>query len=97
MLKTSLCVLGSQRKFIKGNRQAQEAYRAGIRNWQEYYGKRLLKVVRSSAEAREWKKVLKGLYTLLRYYPRGVANKAGKKIKEIATRAPKMFSTGMSR
>jgi len=83
MLKTSLCVLGSQRKFIRGNRQAQEAYRAGMRNWQEYYGKKLLKVVRSGAEAREWKKVLKGLYTLLRYYPRGVANKAGKKIKEI--------------
>lgn len=97
MLKTSLCVLGSQRKFIRGNKQALEAYKAGIRNWQEYYGKKLLKVVRSGVEAREWKKVLKGLYTLLRYYPRGVANKAGKKIKEIATRAPKMFSTGMSR
>lgn len=97
MLKTSLRALGSQRKYIRGNRQAQTAYKAGMKNWQEYYGKKLLKVVRSSAEAREWKKVLKGLYTLLRYYPRGVANRAANKIKKIAARAPKLFSARMSR
>lgn len=97
MLKTSLHVLGSQWKYVRGNRQAQAAYRAGIRNWQEYYGRRLMKVVRARAEAREWKEVIRGALTLFRYYPRGVANKARKKIKEIATRAPKRFSAGMSR
>jgi glycosyltransferase involved in cell wall biosynthesis len=97
MLKASLSVLGSQRRYVRGDREARRAYKAGIRNWQEYYGKKLMKVLRSRAEARELSQFIRGALTLLRYYPRGVAGKATRKIARVAARAPKLFSTIVSR
>jgi glycosyltransferase involved in cell wall biosynthesis len=97
MLKTSLSVLGAQRKYAGGNKKSAEAYKAGVKNWQKYYGKKLMKDLRSRAEAREWGQVLRGALTLLRYYPRGVTSKATEKITRIAARAPKIFSIRLSR
>lgn len=97
MLKTSLSVLGAQRKYARGNKKSAEAYKAGVRNWQKYYGKKLMKDLRSRAKAREWDQVLMGALTLLRYYPRGVVNKATEKITRMAARAPKIFSIRLSR
>lgn len=92
MLKTSLSVLGAQRRYARGDKKSEEAYRAGVRNWQDYYGKKLMKELRSRAKAREWVRVFKGALTLLRYYPGGVASKTTEKITRIAARAPKIFS-----
>jgi glycosyltransferase involved in cell wall biosynthesis len=97
MLKTSLRAVGSQWKYVRGNKQAEEAYREGMKNWRHYYGKRLLKAARARTEAREWKRALKATITLLRYYPRGVANIALKKTIKIATRAPEFFKARLSR
>lgn len=97
MLKTSLRVLGSQWRYLKGNAQDRSAYRAGVRYWQEYYGRKLIKVVRSQAQARDWKNLLSDAFTLVRYYPRGVASRAGKRIINTAARAPKRFSIKLSR
>jgi glycosyltransferase involved in cell wall biosynthesis len=97
MLKTSLRALGSQWKYVKGNKQAEKAYRDGMKNWRAYYGQRLLKAARSRIAAREWKQTLKAAFTLLRYYPRGVASIALKKTIKIATRAPEIFRARLSR
>ncbi len=97
MLKTSLRALGSQWKYVRGNKQAEEAFREGIKNWRQYYGKRLVKAARSRIEAREWKRALKAAITLIRYYPRGVANIALMKTIKIATRAPEFFKARLSR
>jgi len=91
MLRASLSVLGSQRRYIRGDEEARRAYKAGVRNWQEYYGKRLIKVLRSRAGARELKQFIRGALTLLRYYPRGVASKATGKIARAAARVPNSF------
>src|SRR6266513_5871645 len=75
MLKHSLLVLGSQWKYVKGNKRGQEAYKAGVVNWRGYYGKKLMKTVRSQARARDWSRAIRGALVLLRHYPLGVANK----------------------
>jgi hypothetical protein len=92
MLKHSLQVLASQRKYVWGNEQGQEAYNAGVAHWREYYGARLMKTVRLNARARQWGRALRGALVLLRYYPRGVANKASRRLVEVTTRAPRFFS-----
>jgi hypothetical protein len=97
MLKTSLRVLGSQRRHLKGNVQAQRAYREGIRYWQEYYGRKLIKDVRAQAQAGDWKNAVSGAFTLVRYYPGGVASKVSKRITRTAARVPKRFAIRLSR
>jgi glycosyltransferase involved in cell wall biosynthesis len=97
MLKTSLHVLGSQRRHVKGNVQAQRAYREGIRYWQAYYGRKLIKNVRAQAQARDWKKALSGAFTLVRYYPGGVASKLSKRLISTVVRRPRRFSIRLSR
>jgi glycosyltransferase involved in cell wall biosynthesis len=96
MLKASLSVLRSQRKFAKESKPAWEAFTAGERDWQTYYGKRLMKSLRSQAGAREWIPFARGLATLLRYYPRSVAGKASQ-ITQIAASWPRLFLIKMRR
>jgi glycosyltransferase involved in cell wall biosynthesis len=97
MLKTSLRVLGSQRKYMKGNRRADAAYRAGIKNWQGYYGKKLMGSVRLQARAGQWKRAIRGALVLIRCWPRGVVSKSCSKLIEITARAPRLFSMRLSR
>jgi len=97
MLKTSLRVLGSQRRHLKGNVQAQRAYREGIRYWQKYYGRKLIKDVRAQAQAGDWKNAVSGAFTLVRYYPGGVASKVSKRITRTAARVPKRLAIRLSR
>ncbi|HEY7545945.1 MAG TPA: glycosyltransferase, partial [Blastocatellia bacterium] len=97
MLKTSLRVLGRQRQHIKGNAQAQRAYRAGLRHWQEYYGCKLIKAVRSQAHAREWKQTVRGAFTLIRYCPLILARRVSKRILRTAARVPRLLSIKQSR
>jgi glycosyltransferase involved in cell wall biosynthesis len=92
MLKTSISVLNSQRKYARGNKRAKAAYRAGITNWQEYYGKKLLKAMRVRVSDREWKSTIKGAVVLLRYYPGGVAHKTVDLLTRLTARAPRLFS-----
>ena len=97
MLKTALGVLGRQRRYIRGDAQARMAYQAGLRYWQEYYGSKLIKTVRSQAQARDWTNLWRGAFTLFRYCPRGVASRAGKKMIRTAARMPRRFSFKLSR
>jgi glycosyltransferase involved in cell wall biosynthesis len=92
MLKASLSALRSQRKFARENRDAWQAFRNGERHWKRFYGRRLIKDVRSRIAGREWIQVVIGIATLLRYYPRGVAEKATQKITQIAASWPQLFS-----
>jgi len=92
MLKHSISVLNSQWKYARGNNRARAAYRAGITNWQEYYGRKLLKAMRVRVTDREWKRAINGAVVLLRYYPGGVAHKTVDILTRITTRAPRRFS-----
>jgi glycosyltransferase involved in cell wall biosynthesis len=73
MLRTSLTALRKQRRHVKGNKQYEEAYKAGVRNRRLRYGDRLVDEVRAHVREREWKRALKGILVLLRYYPQGIA------------------------
>ena len=97
MLKHSLRVLGSQRKYVRGNRLATEAYRAGVANWRDLYGKKLLAAVGSRVRLREWKQAIGGALILLRYYPNGLAHKAARTAMRMTTRAQTHFSIKASR
>lgn len=73
MLGASVSVLRSQRKHVKGHEQYEEAYKAGIRFEQRHSGNRLVDGVRAHVKEREWKRALRGVLALLRYYLRGIA------------------------
>ncbi len=75
MLKAVLAVLRSQRKYVKGNTQHKEAYKAGMRFWRKDYGDPLVEEVRAHVREREWKQAIRGMLVLLRYYPLGFSLK----------------------
>ncbi len=72
MLKATINACRSQRRHTKGNRQYKEAIEEGVRVGQDYYGGRLVSEVRTYVRERNWKRAVRGLLVLLRYYPRGL-------------------------
>ncbi len=79
MLKSVLRVLRSQQQYVKANRQYKQAYKNGIKLHQELYGERLAEQVRLSIKARKHAHALRGILTLARYYPSGLATHAFRK------------------
>lgn len=92
MLKHSISVLNSQWRYARGNSAARAAYRAGVTNWRDFYGKKLLRSMRFRISERAWKRVIGDAIVLLRYYPSGVAHKAAKVLKRMTVHAPRSFS-----
>lgn len=92
MLKHSISVLNSQWKYARGNSAGKAAYRAGVANWQDYYGKKLLRSVRVRISERAWKRVISGAIILLKYYPSGVAHKIARVFRRMTLHAPRFFS-----
>ncbi len=72
MLKSCMAVLRSQWGYIKGNKKYEEKYKLGIKEVHDCYGEALVAEFRSNIIAWEWKQALKGLATLIHYYPKGV-------------------------
>jgi len=73
MLKSALTVLRTQWKYAKEDKRHKEAYRAGVRFWQSWYGDPLVDEVRANVQEGDWKRVVGGILVLLQYYPRGLA------------------------
>src|SRR5215204_3645209 len=73
MLRSVLKTLRSQREYAKRDELHWEAYKAGLRNWQSWYGAELIDEVRSRLGEGEWRRASSGAWTLLRYHPRGLA------------------------
>ena len=70
MLKSTLAVLHSQRKYAKGNKQYEEAIEEGIRASQDYYGGRMARKVQAHTRKGEWKQGIRSLLVLVRLHPR---------------------------
>ena len=66
MLKSSLKVLRSQRKYLV-NHEQKEAFRIGTQFWRTLYGDRLIRFVAGN----DLRHAMAGIPVLLRYYPRG--------------------------
>ena len=73
MLSHAITVLRSQRKHIKGNKRYEEAWKTGVRTYQQWDGERLVDEVRTNVRERERGRALRGMLVLLRYYPQGLA------------------------
>ncbi len=80
MLKSVLTALQSQRKYVKGDKRYEEAYKAGIRYYQNLYGRPLIDEILASLKTRQWKRMVQEARILLRYYPQGLAVKPGRRI-----------------
>src|SRR5829696_6871232 len=72
MLSAAATARSSQRKYIRGHKQYEESYKAGIRFVQWLYGDRLVDEVRAHLRKREFKQALRGMLVLLRYHPWGI-------------------------
>lgn len=72
MLRSNLSALRSQRRYVKGNKRHEEAYKAGIRFWRDCYAFLTVAQTRTRFEKREWLLALRGVLALLQYYPQGI-------------------------
>jgi glycosyltransferase involved in cell wall biosynthesis len=70
MLKATLAILRSQRTYIKRHRHYQEAYKIGVRTFQDHYGVLLAWEMLDHVRERAWKQAIRDLLVLMRYYPR---------------------------
>lgn len=72
MLKSVLAVLGSQRRYVKGNQRYEEALKCGIRWSRAFYGEQLANEVRAHIVEGKWREASRGVVALLRSYRRGL-------------------------
>jgi glycosyltransferase involved in cell wall biosynthesis len=72
MLSSTVTVLRSQRDHVKGNGQYEEAWKRGIKLFQEHNGMNLAQEIRSRVRRQEWKRTLKDVVVLGRYFPQGL-------------------------
>ena len=75
MIGSSLSVLRSQWKFVRGDEKLERAYREGIRGWQDYYSRGLIKQVKNCLGLREWRSALLGSLALVRHNPRAFTHR----------------------
>jgi len=72
MLRSNLSALRTQRRYVRKDKRQEEAYRAGIKFWQDCYAFLTVAQTRARIERREWLPALEGILALLQYYPRGL-------------------------
>ncbi|HKS27228.1 MAG TPA: glycosyltransferase [Pyrinomonadaceae bacterium] len=81
MLKMTLAVHGAQWPFVKGNKPLEQSYRRGRRYWKYRYGEGMVEKVRMQLRTPgQRREALRGMRTILRYYPRGFFKHAGRKL-----------------
>ncbi len=82
MMQSTLTILHAQRKFIKGNRGYEQAYKTGVRRCRESFGDKLFWSVVADARARQWISAMQKTSFLLRCSPRALAKNLGHKINK---------------
>jgi glycosyltransferase involved in cell wall biosynthesis len=71
MLKSAVSVLQSQQKYIKGRKECEKAYQAGMKFWQSLFGDPLLGEVRTRLAHGEWRQAMREMLALQQSYPGG--------------------------
>lgn len=84
MIRSSLRVMHGQRAWIKGDAEAERAWREGVQRSQNEYGEQLATAVRTHVRAGEWRLAIAGLVGLLQYHPRGFLRHARRKLYNVA-------------
>jgi glycosyltransferase involved in cell wall biosynthesis len=93
MLAQTMNILRSQRVYVKGNEQYEEAYRVGIRNFQEFYSRQSMRqVLTSLKQGANPKQAMRDILVLLKYSPRVLLSLVVRKLCRLARRVPiKLF------
>ena len=74
MLKGAISVLRKQKSYIRGRREYEQAYRAGVQYYQHYYGEPLVEQIRTKVnESFSRSKALNDALVLLLFHPRAFA------------------------
>jgi glycosyltransferase involved in cell wall biosynthesis len=85
MLETGMYVMRSQRPFIDGNADYEEAYHIGVQQYQNTCGPPLVWQMVADARAGRWRSALKVLLTVLRFYPKGLLMLVQHKMRRLST------------
>jgi glycosyltransferase involved in cell wall biosynthesis len=83
LLVGGLQVLREQLKLINGHAVYEEACRDGIEHHLEACGEPLFWQTVTAMRSHDWKKAAQGLWTLLRYYPQGMARLLHQKLSRV--------------
>jgi glycosyltransferase involved in cell wall biosynthesis len=86
MLRAMMQILHAQRPHVRGHRQYEDAYRRGIRHFQNLYGERLVERIRRDMHAHRWRPALAGALVLLAYCPRGFVMHLSRKTFRVLAR-----------
>ncbi len=70
MLESTLTVLRSQRRYVRGDQRYEQAIKRGIKASKSYYGGELAHKVLAEVRKREWGQALRDALALVRYHPR---------------------------
>ncbi|HEX6534381.1 MAG TPA: glycosyltransferase [Gemmatimonadaceae bacterium] len=81
MLRATMRVLHAQWPYVRGDAVREAALRRGIRFFQDYYGGELIERVRALARAGAWAEAARSVGTLLRHYPRGIAERIARRTR----------------
>lgn len=85
MLRETLAVLRSQRRFLEGDAASLAAFEEGWRRWQEFYGAHLATEIRVAVRRRRLIEAARKGAVLARYHPLGLWHHARRKTTRVAT------------
>lgn len=86
MLKSILLVLGSQKQHIEGKKEYEAALRTGTEFYRRVFGEGMVNQVREQIRrGDDWRQTLHNIGVLLRYYPQGIAENIGRKLRVIVS------------
>jgi glycosyltransferase involved in cell wall biosynthesis len=72
MLCSGIAVMRRQWPYVRGNPRYEDAYRSGVRQYQEACGPPLAWQMVHHAKAGRWRQALKAFWVLVRLYPQGL-------------------------
>jgi glycosyltransferase involved in cell wall biosynthesis len=86
MLRAVIISLRSQRRYVNGDVERERAYGAGLKFWRELYGEPLYnQTSRRMLEIGNWKRTIRDLWYLIRYYPQSITLHGSSRISKLIT------------
>jgi glycosyltransferase involved in cell wall biosynthesis len=74
MLEGALRAVRAQRAHLGRSTEHRTAYDEGLRFWQQYYGRPLVRQLEGDVQRRQWRRAMEGAWTLARCYRRGLVS-----------------------
>jgi hypothetical protein len=89
MLGATIALLERQKPLIRGKREYEAACMEGIAFYRRYYGEKVVNQLREHVRHRShWREAARMIGVLVRFYPRGLVENAGRKLRILVFGAP---------